>query len=180
MIPHRLLAFVTRFASLLLFWLLLLAPEEVSLAAVGVDWAVGALAAVGAALLSLRLLPPAPYAPRPWALLKLVVRFMSQSLLSGFEVALRAFGLGRRVEHGFVRFRTSIASDLERTLFGVLTSQIPGTLTVDSEPGGDMLYHCLNPDPRVARSLATDESLFLAVVGAHTPDNGSERGASGA
>jgi hypothetical protein len=73
--PHRLRAFIFRTLLLFGFWLLLLEPESLALAVMGVDWAVGALAALAAAALSLRLLPPARSAPRLRPLLRHLLRF---------------------------------------------------------------------------------------------------------
>lgn len=90
------------FRSLLLFgfWLLLLEPDSLSPVEIGLDWAVGAFAAISAALVSLRLLPPAARGPRLWPLVRYLLRFLVQSLLtvlSGLLRILRRPGDAERV-----------------------------------------------------------------------------------
>jgi hypothetical protein len=60
---HRPRALVARSLLLFGFWLLLLEPDSLSPAEIGVDLFVGAFAAFAAALVSLRLLPPAARGP---------------------------------------------------------------------------------------------------------------------
>jgi multicomponent Na+:H+ antiporter subunit E len=168
MSSYRLIAFVLRSALLFGFWLLLLEPGSFSLAAIGVDLAVGAVAAVCAALLSLRLLPPGRGAPRPLPLLRLVMRFLMQSLVAGLDVARRALDPRLPLHPGLVRHRTALPPGTGQALFGALTSQVPGTLAVRSERSGELLYHCLDLRQDVARGLAADEAMFLRVWGARS------------
>jgi multicomponent Na+:H+ antiporter subunit E len=160
---HRSIAFAIRSVLLFGFWLLLLEPDSFSVAAIGIDWAVGALAAAGAALLSLRLLPPGQGAPRPWPLLRLLLRFLTQSLLAGLDVARRALDPRLPLSPGLIRHRTGLPPGPGRALFGALTSQVPGTLAVESKRPGELLYHCLDVRQDVARGLAADEALYLKV-----------------
>lgn len=163
MTARRSFTFALRLALFFGLWLLLLEPEDFSRSAIGADWAVGLAAAAGAALLSLRLLPPMRCALRPWPLLKFAGRFMTQSFLGGLDVARRALDPRPLSTPGLISRRTSLRPGRGRTLFGALTSQLPGSIALGSDQPGDMLYHCLDPSPSVARGLAEDETLFLAI-----------------
>ena len=158
-----------RFMLLFGFWLLLLEPESLARAAIGVDWTVGVLAGLGAALLSLRLLPPAPGVPRPWPLLRLLLRFLFQSLVAGLDVARRALDPRLPVDPGLLQQPTALPPGTARALFGALTSQVPGTLAVGSMVDPDapdrLLYHCLDRGQDATRGLAADEALLLRVMG---------------
>jgi multicomponent Na+:H+ antiporter subunit E len=169
MVPHRLTAFVTRLLLLFVFWLMLLNPESFSPTAIGVDLAVGVLAAAAASGLSLRLLPPIRPMPRPWGLFRLLLRFLMQSLAGGLSVALRAFYPRLRLAPGFIRHPTQLPPGSARALFGALTSQVPGTLAIASDRLGELQYHCLNPHQGVEPGLANDETLFRAALGAVEP-----------
>lgn len=172
---HRPLAFVIRSLLLFGFWLLLLEPESLAPVAIGVDWAVGALTALAAAALSLRLLPPAPRAPRLGALLKYLLRFLVQSLLAGLDVARRALDPRLPIEPGLLSQPTSLPPGAGRTLFGALTSQVPGTLAVDLDDPDRLLYHCLDRHQDATRGLTADEALFLRVLDSGTPKDGDRR-----
>jgi multicomponent Na+:H+ antiporter subunit E len=169
MVPNRLAAFVTRFLLLFLFWLMLLNPESFSLTAIGVDLAVGVFAAAAASWLSLRLLPPVRPMPRPWRLIRLLLRFLWQSLAGGLSVARRAFDPRLRLSPGFIRHPTELPPGSARALFGALTSQVPGTLAIGADQVGELQYHCLDPHQGVEPGLANDETLFRAALGAVEP-----------
>ena len=162
---RRLRAFIIRTVLLFGFWLLLLEPESVAPAAIGIDWAVGALAALAAAALSLRLLPPARRALRLWPLLRYLLRFLVQSLLAGLDVARRALDPRLPVHPSLLQRPTALPPGTSRTLFGALSSQMPGTLTVDLEKPERLLYHCLDRPDRAAWGLAADEALFCELLG---------------
>ena len=162
---HRPIGFVLR--SMLLFglWLLLLEPESFALGDIGPDWAVGAVTAGCAALLSMRLLPPARHQLRLWPLLRFVVRFLVQSLLAGLGVARRALDPRLPVAPGLLRQPTALPEGTLRALFGAVSSQVPGTICVDSAGRDLLLYHCLDQGPEAARALAADEALLLKALG---------------
>ncbi|WP_408034210.1 Na+/H+ antiporter subunit E [Thiorhodovibrio winogradskyi] len=129
----------------------------------GVDWVLGLAAAIAATLLSLRLLPPGPGTVRPWPLLKYVRRFMTQSFVGGVDVACRALDPRSVSQPGLISHRTRLRPGPRRTLFGALTSQIPGSVALGSDQPDEMLYHCLDPSPSAARDLVENEALFLAI-----------------
>lgn len=162
---HYLHAFVLRVLLLFGFWLLLLEPDFLSLADTGLDWAVGALAAMAGARLSLRLLPPASRALRPWPLLRFMLRYLGQSLVGGADVARRALDPRLPVDPGLLRQPTALPGGMSRALFSAVTSQVPGTLAVGSDDDEYLRYHCLDQGQDVAGGLARDEALFLQILG---------------
>jgi multicomponent Na+:H+ antiporter subunit E len=146
------------------FWLLLARPWELVLAEAALaDLAVGLVAAVLATRVSLRLLPPAPGRLRLGALARLVGRFLGQSIVGGLDVARRAFDPRLPLKPGYLRYPTHIPAGTQQYVFGALTSLVPGTLPVGSDPDGALIYHCLDVDQPVAEGLARDEALLTAV-----------------
>lgn len=149
------------------FWLLLVGPEALdgfvanaSIFLVG-DLLVGFLATVAATWVSLRLLPPSLGCLRIGALVKLVAHFLWQSITAGVEVARRAFDPRLRLKPGFVAYPTGIPAGTGRAVFGAVTSLMPGTLLVGTDPDGTLIYHCLDLDQPVAAALARDEMLLV-------------------
>jgi multicomponent Na+:H+ antiporter subunit E len=162
---HRTRALVARSLLFFGFWLLLLEPDPLAPAQVGVDWLVGASAAFSAALVSLRLLQPAAAGLRLRPLLHFLLRFLRQSLMAGLDVARRALDPRLPLDPGMLRQPTALHGATSRTLFAALTSQVPGTLAVDLDDRARLLYHCLDQTQNPGPGLATDEALFLEVLG---------------
>ncbi len=161
---HRSVSFAVRSLLFFGFWLLLLQPKSWSMAVIGVDWAVGAVTALGAALLSLRLLPPSSRAPRPWPLLRFALRFVTQSVVAGVDVARRALDPRLPLDPGLLVQPTTLPRGTARALFGAAASQVPGTLAVAADDDDDLLFHCLDRGRDVAAGLARDEALFLRIA----------------
>jgi multicomponent Na+:H+ antiporter subunit E len=86
---------LTRVACFLAFWIAIAGPGTV-------DLIVGALAAVVASWVSLRLLPPASRRVSLAAVGAFVPRFLYQSVVAGVDVAWRALAPRLRLQPGFV------------------------------------------------------------------------------
>lgn len=164
---RRSVSFAVRSLLLFGFWLLLFQPESWSIAVIGVDWAVGGVTSIGAALLSLRLLPTSSQAPRPWPLLRFGLRFLTQSLIAGVDVARRALDPRLPLDPGLLCQPTGLPRGTARALFGAAASQVPGTLAVAVDDDDGLLFHCLDRGRDVAAGLATDEALFLRIARAN-------------
>jgi multicomponent Na+:H+ antiporter subunit E len=146
------------------FWLLLAAPWTGSPGAeILADLAIGALAAVWATWVSLRLLPPVPERLRWGALARLAVHFLWQSVVAGLDVALRAFHPRLPLRPGFVAYPVRLPRGQGRAAFGAFTSLMPGTLPVGTDANDALVYHCLDLDQPVAAGLARDERLLTRV-----------------
>jgi multicomponent Na+:H+ antiporter subunit E len=157
----RVRAALLRTAGFFGFWLLLARPLAFDWA----DLAVGLLAAALATWASLQLLPPGPLRLRYGALVRLVARFLWQSLVAGLDVARRVFDPRLPIKPGYLAYPVRIPDGPRRAAFGAFTSLMPGTLPVGTDPDGSLVYHCLDLDQPVASSLARDEALVAAAQG---------------
>jgi multicomponent Na+:H+ antiporter subunit E len=128
------------------------------------DLAPGLLAAVFATWVSLRLLPPGTDQLRPLSLAALMVRFLWQSVVAGWDVAWRAFDPRLPIKPGFVRYPVRLPPGIGRNSFASLTSLLPGTVPVD-EDEQTLLYHCLDVDQPVVAQLTDEEAAFTRVFG---------------
>lgn len=167
----RVSAGLMRGAGLFGFWLLLARPWSGDPG--DVPWAevvLGAFATVAATWTSLRLLPPGPGRLRFGALARLAGRFLWQSLVAGIDVARRVFDPRLPIEPGYLAYPVRLPDGPRRDAFGALTSLMPGTLPVGTDPDGALVYHCLDLGQPVAAGLARDEALLGAALGAGRDD----------
>lgn len=129
------------------------------------DLAVGAAAAVMAALASLRLLPPAAHRSRPGSWIRLGLRVMLQSMTSGFDIARRAFHPALPLRPGMLRHELRLPPGPARGAFGTLASLVPGMLPAGTDGAGTLMVHCLDTDQPAATALAADEALLAEALG---------------
>lgn len=127
------------------------------------DAVVGMATAAAAAWVSLRLLPPQPSRLRIGALPGLVLRFLSQSVLAGLDVARRAFDPRLPLCPGYTRYAVGFRPGPGRSAFAALTSLLPGTVPAGEEDGA-LLYHCLDVDQPVAAELAEEEAVLRRAI----------------
>ncbi len=146
-------------------WLLLADPRLPVTTELLADLAVGVPAAVAATWSSLHLLPPTVGRMRYGALARLIWRLLSQSVVSGGDVARRALSPRLSLQPGYLTYPTRLPPGPGRAVFGALTSLMPGTLPVGTDAAGRLVYHCLDVTQPVAGSLAIDETLLLRVLG---------------
>lgn len=127
------------------------------------DLAVGALTAVAATWVSLRLMPPAAGRVKFIALVARLPRFLWQSVLAGIDVARRALDPRLPLRTGFVTYRTGFPRGQARNAFATITSLLPGTV-----PSGDgdagIEYHCLDTAQPVQEQLATEEREYAKAL----------------
>jgi multicomponent Na+:H+ antiporter subunit E len=155
--PQR-VSLLARAAGFLGFWLIL---SEFS----AVDLLVGVLAALMAASVSLRLLPPGQWTLRPVVLAGLAVRFLQQSIWAGIDVAWRALDPRLPLRPGFVSYRPQLPPGPARNAFLTMTSLLPGTLPCGPDDEGDLAIHCLDASQPVVEQLAVEETAFSRAVG---------------
>lgn len=162
-------AALARGAGLFGFWLLLARPGgDAGLTAdwtsgLAADLLVGLLATAAATWVSLRLLPPTPGRLRWSALLRFALHFLWQSVVSGVDVARRAFALSLPLKVGFLAYPLRLPTETGRAAFGAVTSLMPGTLPVGTDADDALVYHCLDLEQPVAANLARDEALLARV-----------------
>jgi multicomponent Na+:H+ antiporter subunit E len=149
---------LVRTAGLLGFWLIL---SEFS----AVDLLVGAMAALMAAWVSRRLLPPGPWTLRPVVLAGLAGRFLRQSIWAGIDVAWRALDPRLPLRPGFVGYRPRLPPGPARNAFLTMMSLLPGTLPCGPDEEGGLAVHCLDVSQPVVEQLAVEETAFSRAVG---------------
>jgi multicomponent Na+:H+ antiporter subunit E len=148
---------LARATGFLGFWLIL---SEFS----AVDLLVGALAALMAAWVSRRLLPPGPWTLRPVVLAGLAVRFLRQSIWAGIDVAWRALDPRLLLRPGFVSYRPQLPPGPARNAFLTMMSLLPGTLPCGPDEEGALAIHCLDVSQPVVEQLTVEETMFSRAV----------------
>ena len=126
--------------------------------------AAGAVTAVAATWMSVRLLPPGTSRPSLKALAGLVLHFLRQSVIAGADVAWRALDPRLPLKPGFVPYQVLSLSGGARNVFAMLTSLLPGTVPIEEE-SGRFVYHCLDVDQPVASELAAEEAALSRALG---------------
>jgi multicomponent Na+:H+ antiporter subunit E len=155
---NALWSLLARAAGFLGFWLIL---SEFS----AVDLLVGVLAALLAAAVSLRLLPPGPWTVRPVLLAGLAGRFLQQSIRAGIDVAWRALDPRLPLRPGFVNYRPQLPPGRARNAFLTMMSLLPGTLPCGPDEEGGLAVHCLDVSQPVVEQLTVEENAFSRAVG---------------
>jgi multicomponent Na+:H+ antiporter subunit E len=90
-------------------------------------------------------------------LAKLAAFFLHQSVVSGLDVARRAFSPGPDIDPGLIDYETRLERESARILFANMMSLLPGTLCCRLE-GRRMRVHALSSQQPVRESLALLES----------------------
>jgi multicomponent Na+:H+ antiporter subunit E len=124
---------------------------------------VGAVVAMGATWLSLRLLPPSSQRVRLMRLPGFVLRFCWQSVAAGWDIARRAFDPRLPIRPGFVVYPVGLPPGPMRNVFTTVTSLVPGTVPAGDDDAG-LVYHCLDVEQPVARQLAVEEAVLRRVL----------------
>jgi multicomponent Na+:H+ antiporter subunit E len=129
------------------------------------DLPVGLAAAAGATWVSLRLLPPKRSRLRFASLAALLANFFRQSVVSGADVAWRAFNPTLKLKPGLVACPLRLPAGGQRNAFCALSSLMPGTLPTGTNEQGALLVHCLDTSQPVAANLTAEELLFMRAFG---------------
>lgn len=119
---------------------------------------VGALTAIVAAWLSLRLLPPVAGHLSVAELFRIILRFPRQSLVAGLDVALRALNPRLPLAPGIVPCPTTLPDGPGRDAFHAYMSLQPGTLPVAMRSESELLVHALDTGQPVAAAFAVEEA----------------------
>jgi multicomponent Na+:H+ antiporter subunit E len=152
-------AALSRAAVFLVFWVLLTGFKAA-------DLAVGALAALLAAWVSLHLLPPGGWKLLPVRLAGYALRFLYQSIIAGADVAWRALDPRMPLRPGFVVYRSKLPAGTVRDGFCTVSSLLPGTLPSGTDADDALSIHCLDTAQPIAEQLALEEARFVAAIGA--------------
>lgn len=130
------------------------------------DLPVGIAAAGLATWVSLRLMPPQNARISPGGIAALSVRFFSQSVLAGIDVAVRALNPRLPLKTGFVTYRSHLVDGVALNAFSTMASLLPGTLPASTDRRDAIVIHCLDVDEPVTADMGKDEALFTEAVGA--------------
>lgn len=150
-VPRRLaFTFIRRAVLMLGVWLIV---SEFALS--GLPF--GLCAAIGAAAVSLRVLPPRPAGFAPLRFLILWPSFLGRSVMAGFDVARRAVSPGPPVLPGWVEHESALPEGPPRTLFGAEISLLPGTLSAGTR-SGRLHVHALDMSQETEAQLETWEA----------------------
>ena len=112
----------------------------------------GLVATAAATWASLWLLPPATGRVRVFVLLRLLPRFLWQSLMAGIDVARRAFSPSLPLHTGFVDYPVGLPRGSARNAFELISSLLPGSVPTD-ETEEAIEYHCLDMRQPVVEQL---------------------------
>ncbi len=147
-----------RAVGLFVMWLLLAGGKPL-------DIAVGALTAIVAAVVSVRLLPQRIVWLHPVSLLRYVLHFLRQSVAAGVDVAWRALDPRLPLRPGFIKYRPRHMVGGLQEVFCIVTSLLPGTLPCGSEQEQVLVIHCLDVSQPVTEQLAAEEVMLWRAFG---------------
>ena len=129
------------------------------------DLPAAAAAVTGTTFISLRLLPPGRFRPSLVGIARLILRFPSQAVLAGMDVALRALNPRLPLHPGFVTYSPRLPPGGRRDAFCALASLMPGTLPADTNEDKTLRIHCLDLSQTTAAQLGVEEAVFRRAVG---------------
>jgi multicomponent Na+:H+ antiporter subunit E len=150
-------AAVARMIGFFLLWLLLMPSAKPA------DLIFGAVTALTATALSLRLYEPLSGRLHLGAFAGLLPHFIWQSILAGIDVAKRTFSPELRLHPGFVACPLDLPEGLARNTFATVTSLMPGTMPCGEEDGV-LIYHCLDITQPVVEQLWAEEALLARAM----------------
>jgi len=128
------------------------------------DLPAGLIAAACAAWASLHLLPPAENRPHALLLAQLMLRFLHQSIVAGFDAAWRALHPRMPLKPGFMSYRSTCPTSHLKSGFCTMASLQPGLLPAGFDAHGNIVVHCLDVGRPVAQQLADEEKRFLRAL----------------
>ncbi len=148
--------FLFWFFALLLLWLLLSGGEA---------WLSGAVVALAATLLGMRIGLRGPRRLRPVAVLRFLLFFLHRSLAGGVDVAWRALHPRMPLHVGWLDYPLRLRHPGARALFLGAVSLTPGTLGADIRDDRVRVHSILE---RVEPDLRRLEALIAALFGERT------------
>lgn len=121
---------------------------------------------IGLALLFMlrRFLPQEFYFRKGIAVLKLLLLFLKELLLSALFVAKELLRPNLNIKPGIVAVPTQLRTDLEITLFACLITLTPGTLTLEVSPEKDVLYIHSMDIPDTEQVIAQIKNTFEKAI----------------
>ncbi len=155
---------IARAAWFVALWFALSGPHLADIPAA----IIGVAAATWASLL---LLPPGNARPSVIALLALALRFLTQSIIAGIDVARRALDPRMPLRPGLVTYEPGLPPGPTRSAFLTLMSLLPGSMPAWQDEAGRITIHCLDVGQPVAAQMAREEKLFVRALGVNSNDD---------
>jgi multicomponent Na+:H+ antiporter subunit E len=124
--------------------------------------------ALGAAWVSVRLLPPGARRWKIGALTTFAAHVVTQSIVAGFDVAKRALAPSLPLRPGYVSHPLRLPIGPARDAFSALTSLAPGTVPCGADARGALLVHALDVGLPVGEQIADDEARLARALGERT------------
>ncbi len=100
----------------------------------------GYLVGLGLLFVLRRFLPGELYFRRAYAIMKLLLLFLKELILSSWFVAKEVLRPKLNIRPGIIAVPTRLRNDWEITTFACLITLTPGTLALEVSPEGDVLY----------------------------------------
>ena len=132
------------------------------------DLAVGIPVAIGAAWVSINLLPSSNRRLRPLPLIRLALRFPFESITAGVDVARRAFDPALPLCPGIIPYASSFPPGVARSAFTALASMKPGSIPVPSNDQGGFEVHCIDLNLPVTSALEEEEARLKEALSPET------------
>ncbi|WP_059102698.1 Na+/H+ antiporter subunit E [Shouchella shacheensis] len=136
-----------------------------------VDFVMGYLIGMAVVLVLIRLKGHYFYMHRVWSFFKLMVVFTKELTIANINVAKIVLSPKVRISPGIIAVPTELETDAEKTLFAVMMTLTPGTLSIEfSEDGHYIFVHCLNAEDKegmVNDVKGTFETGILEVTRRH-------------
>ncbi|GIQ70147.1 Na(+)/H(+) antiporter subunit E [Xylanibacillus composti] len=128
----------------------------------------GYLVGLGLLFTLRRFLPNELYFRRAYAIVKLILLFIKELVLSSWFVIREVLRPKLNIRPGIIAVPTRLKSDWEITTFACLITLTPGTLALEVSPEGDVLYiHSMDiPDTEevVRQMKETFEEAIMEVT----------------
>lgn len=105
------------------------------------------------------------YMKRLWAIVKLLLLFVKELLISSFAVMVQIVKPRLSIRPGIFALKTELKSDWEITILSCLICLTPGTLTIDVSKDGQILYiHAMDIEDADELSKQIKETFEKAIL----------------
>ncbi|WP_379153614.1 Na+/H+ antiporter subunit E [Paenibacillus sp. sgz5001063] len=131
----------------------------------GSSFVIGYLLGCGILMVLHKFLPDPLYLKRVWSIVKLLVLFLRELVLSSFVVIGQILRPRLTIRPGIFAYETALHSDFEVTLLSCLICLTPGTLTLEVSGSGRTLYiHAMDIEDAGQLSLQIKGTFEKAIM----------------
>ncbi|MGI6685325.1 MAG: Na+/H+ antiporter subunit E [Bacillota bacterium] len=113
-----------------------------------------------------RFFPTPFYLKKLWAMVKLILIFIRELILSSIYVLRQVISPRLTFRPGIFSLETKLESDWEITVLSLLITLTPGSVVMEVSPEGKFLYvHAMNiPDAKVMNAMHAFEKAIMGVT----------------